>query len=264
MPQIQVNGISLYYQSAGNGPPLVLIAGFTSDGQSWAPVVAGLSRQFQVITFDNRTTGRTRPAEAKTSMALMADDCVGLMSALEIGHAHILGHSMGGIVAIDIASRYPERIEKLILAATTPDQNSFQLSVLETILSLRQAKGSDQLWLKSFLHWLFHPSFFDDPTAVKTALANAAAYPYRQSMAGMAAQLTVLATMKNHIDIKKVKAKTLVILGSNDLFYPLAEAKRTLSAIPNVDISVIAKAGHSVHWDQPDMFVRLVSDFLKN
>jgi len=264
MPQIQVNGISLYYESTGDGPPLVLIAGFMSDSQSWTPVVAGLSRQFQVITFDNRTTGRTDPADAKTSLALMTDDCVGLMSALGLARAHILGHSMGGIVAIDIASKYPKCVDKLIVAATTPDQNAFQLSVLETILSLRQAKKSHQLWLKSLLHWLFHPSFFDDPAAVKAALANAAAYPYGQSMTGMAAQLTVLANMKNDIDVKKIKAETLAILASNDLFYPLAEAKRSLLTIPNVEVDVITNAGHSVHWDQPEMFVRLVSDFLRN
>jgi pimeloyl-ACP methyl ester carboxylesterase len=263
MPNFNTKDVSLYYEVTGHGPPLLLVAGFMSDSQSWMPVIEGLAAHFMVITCDNRTTGRTQPRNAPTSLTLMGGDCMSLMTHLGVERAHIVGHSMGGIVAMDIAARYPERVDKLVVAATTPDHSAFQMSVLDTVFQTRKTGGGDLLWLRSLLHWLFHPKFFDDPKAIETALANADAYPHKQSLDGMGAQLTVLGTMKDGLDVASIKAQTLALLGSHDLFYPLEEARKSLSNLLNYEIGIVENAGHSLHWDQPDAFTRQVCGFLR-
>ena len=100
MPMAKVNDLEIYYEIHGEGPPLLLVAGLASDSQSWQPVLDSLAADYQVIVFDNRGVGRTTPQEAGNSISRMADDCVGFARQLGIGKFHLLGHSMGGFIAL--------------------------------------------------------------------------------------------------------------------------------------------------------------------
>lgn len=95
MPTFEQGNVSLHYEISGNGPPLLLIAGMMSDSASWAPLVPLLEPHFTVMRPDNRTTGRTMPMEAPASVDLFAADCAGLLEHLNLGPAHIMGHSLG-------------------------------------------------------------------------------------------------------------------------------------------------------------------------
>ena len=108
MPSTKVNSVDLYYEIHGIGPPLMLISGLASDSQSWQPVLERLSRHYSVIIFDNRGVGRTKPQDPGISIPRIADDCVALIEHLGLPSAALLGHSMGGFVALDCAIRYPE------------------------------------------------------------------------------------------------------------------------------------------------------------
>ena len=128
MSIVKINGIDLYYEIHGKGAPLLLIAGLASDSQSWLTVLNELSKHYQVIVFDNRGTGRTTPHEIKTSIELMSADCMDLIGALGIEKVNILGHSMGGFIALDCAIRYPQNISRMILAATSASSSANHLS----------------------------------------------------------------------------------------------------------------------------------------
>src|SRR5438309_3680925 len=117
MAMLARGDVDLYYESVGDGPPLLLIAGLASDSLSWQPIVADLASHYRVITVDNRGAGRTTPQAAPTSIRAMADDCVALIEHLGLPSVHMLGHSMGGLVAQDCAIRYPDKVNALVLAA---------------------------------------------------------------------------------------------------------------------------------------------------
>jgi pimeloyl-ACP methyl ester carboxylesterase len=119
MAMLARGDVDLYYECHGDGAPLLLIAGLASDSLSWQPIVADLAAHYRVITVDNRGAGRTAPPTAPTSIRAMADDCVALIEHLGVPSAHVLGHSMGGFVAQDCAIRYPDKVNALVLAATT-------------------------------------------------------------------------------------------------------------------------------------------------
>ena len=120
MPIANLEHINLYYETHGKGEPLVLISDIGQDSQSWEFIINNLSRHFQVITFDNRCCGQSDYVNKKFTIKDMAIDTVGLLDFLDIQAAHILGHGMGGFIALELAINYPKRIFKLILEDTTP------------------------------------------------------------------------------------------------------------------------------------------------
>lgn len=118
MPTLESNGITIYYEIEGKGEPLVLIAGLGYGLWQWHKVVPGLARHFTVVTFDNRGVGQTDKPAGPYSARMLADDTAGLIRALNIAPAIVMGHSMGGFVAQELALSYPELVSKLVLAST--------------------------------------------------------------------------------------------------------------------------------------------------
>jgi pimeloyl-ACP methyl ester carboxylesterase len=119
MSKVRVNDINMYYDVQGEGFPLVMVMGFLGNANCWDPrMLAPLSDKFKVLVLDNRGAGRTDISDREYSIKLFAEDTVGLMDALNIPRAHVLGISMGGMIAQEVALNYPKRVEKLVLAST--------------------------------------------------------------------------------------------------------------------------------------------------
>jgi pimeloyl-ACP methyl ester carboxylesterase len=119
MPKVKVNDIQIYYEVKGKGYPLVMIVGCGANLEAWDPrLIEGLSKHFKLVLFDNRGAGRTDLSKGEYTIRLFADDTAGLMDALGISRAHVLGISMGGMIAQELAINYPEKVSKLILCST--------------------------------------------------------------------------------------------------------------------------------------------------
>ena len=118
MPKAKTNGIELYYETHGEGKPLVLISGLGYSSWQWHKMVPLLAEKFQVITFDNRGVGQSDKPAGPYTAGMLAQDMVGLLDALKFEKAIIAGHSMGGFIAQAVALDFPQRVEKLILCST--------------------------------------------------------------------------------------------------------------------------------------------------
>lgn len=118
MPTVRVGDIDVYYEIHGEGPPLVFIGGLGVDLATLAPFTDLLARNFRVLTFDNRGAGRTDKPDAPYSIPMMAEDTVGLMDALGLPRAHLVGVSMGGRIAMELAAEHPARVDRLVLIST--------------------------------------------------------------------------------------------------------------------------------------------------
>lgn len=124
MPTVTVNDIRMYYETRGEGEPLVLIPGLSTDVSEYQEFVAALSTSHQVIALDNRGAGRTDKPDMPYSIEMMADDTAGLLAVLGIDQAHILGTSMGGRIALALALRHPDHVKSLILISTVAKPRS--------------------------------------------------------------------------------------------------------------------------------------------
>ncbi|MEY9888648.1 3-oxoadipate enol-lactonase [Catenulispora sp. MAP12-49] len=118
MPSVRVRDIDVYYEIHGDGPPLVLIGGLGADLTVFAPFTELLARSFRVLTFDNRGAGRSDKPDVPYSIPMMAGDVDALMEALNLPRAHVVGVSMGGRIAIELAAGRPDRVDRLVLIST--------------------------------------------------------------------------------------------------------------------------------------------------
>jgi pimeloyl-ACP methyl ester carboxylesterase len=263
MPTVGLNGIELYHELHGDGPPLLLVAGLASDSQSWLPVRDALAARFRLVLPDNRGCGRTKPQDAPLSVPQMADDCATLLDTLGIPRAHVLGHSMGGMIALELAARHPDRVERLVLAGTGA-VTARTATVMGDLAAARETGMPQELWFRLLFPWLFRPKFFEYPETVAEAARLSAAYPYPQSDAAFRAQYEASRAYRRHVEAAAaVRAPTLVLNAALDLLMTPADADRTFSGIAQRRSAVIDGAAHSMHWDRPEDFVREVVAFLE-
>ena len=262
MALLKIGDLQLYYEVHGNGDPLLLVAGLASDSQSWQPIIGELSRHYRVIVLDNRGAGRTSPNDVNTSITLMADDCIVLIKSLELQSVSILGHSMGGFVAMDCAVRYPDYVDKLILAATSA-LNSQRNNALLADWVLYLESGMDlKLWFRNVFYWIFSRDFFENEVALNEAIRLAIEYPYQQSKMAFRKQVQAIAEFNCLQDLSNITSKTLVICGKEDLLFPPEESLVLSEKIPGSRFSFIEKAAHSIHIEYPQAFIKMVLDFL--
>ena len=118
MPTINVNGLNMYYEEHGQGEPLLMIQGLSAHSLHWLMQTPVMAQHFRTIVFDNRGAGRTEAPEGPYTIRQMADDTAGLMDALQVERAHVVGISMGGIIAQELAINYPQKVNKLVLLST--------------------------------------------------------------------------------------------------------------------------------------------------
>lgn len=258
MPDLELPEVTLHYEIGGSGPPLLMIAGMMSDSASWIPLLPLLQDHFTLIRPDNRTTGRTTPWDAPASVDHFAQDCASLLDHLDCGPAHVVGHSLGGLIALRLARCTPDHVATVTFAASAPMRLSRNVALFETLLDIRRSDAAEDTWLRALFPWLFAPAAYDLPGAVDQALAASLAYPYAQSTEAMAHQLAALRSYKAE-DPAGIACPVQALLAEDDLLIPRAAAQASLGITAT---HAIPDAGHSIHWDAPQAVARHLIDFI--
>jgi pimeloyl-ACP methyl ester carboxylesterase len=268
MPFVHANGIELYFEAHGKGEPLVLIAGIGYDGWYWQRMLPGLSNHFQVITFDNRGIGKSDKPTGPYSAQLLANDCIGLLDALNIRQAHVFGHSMGGFIAQAMALDHPERIHKLILAATNFGGPN-HIPVSEQVLAiLSDVSGDPMERFRRGLQVSVAPGFAErHPEVIEAWIAYRLANPL-DPLANQAQMGVGLGLYPEEACFEKklpaMKLPTLILFGEQDRIVPTANAELLARQIPNSRVQFLPNAGHHFPLEVPEVAVAAVVDFLKS
>jgi pimeloyl-ACP methyl ester carboxylesterase len=255
------DGVDIYYETKGSGRPLMLVAGFAADNAFWMPSLEALGKRYQVITPDNRGAGRTTPLDTATGIEQMAADCMAL--ATHLGHSTIAmaGHSMGGMIVQHCAAHHPERVDRAILAATAPVASPRNNDLFATWVTLF-ATIDRPLWFRNLFYWVLSPQFFAQPRSIDALVQLAAMYPYQQTQAALARQVEAIAQFDSRKDLSSIRARTLVLAGTLDLLFPIAEAEEFAKSIPHASFAAIEGAAHSFPIEAPQAFTQRVLDFL--
>ncbi|MCR4404303.1 MAG: alpha/beta hydrolase [Candidatus Acetothermia bacterium] len=269
MPKVRANGIDIYYEVHGpaEGEPLVLIAGLGYDHWMWHRMVPGLAEHLQVIIFDNRGVGQTDKPLGPYTAQLLADDTAGLLQALGISRAAVLGHSMGGFVAQALVLSRPELVSKLILAATNFGGPRHIPITPEALAVLTDMTGDPLERLRRGIVISTAPGFAErEPELVREWLTYRAKNPldpaaYQAQMAVGLALLSEEASFEKKL--KGVRIPTLILFGEHDRVVPPGNADLLAKAIPNSTVRILKDAGHFFPLEAPEAAVKVVLEFLK-
>lgn len=268
MPKVNVNDFEMYYEIHGEGTPLVLINGYCENLDEWThlePIADTLSEYHKVVTCDNRGIGRSSRPEGSYSTKTMADDIAGLLDHLELDKAHVLGASMGGMIAQEVALGYPNKVNSLILVSSTPGGEVYdipgQRDALEKLSWMYDPPSnlSEKELMDELFGIVFYPQYFEEN---------------KESITSPSTQCPpVAATLEKQFDaclrhdtydwLSSIKAKALVIHGEDDLLL-FPEGGRTLvEKIPNATLLMVREAGHTVLWEKWDEIYPAIVKFLK-
>ncbi|MEI8345667.1 MAG: alpha/beta hydrolase [Candidatus Omnitrophota bacterium] len=263
MPKAELKDITLYYEVHGSGYPLLLIAGLGSDHSSWFGLTQALAEHYQVIVFDNRGSGRSDSPDRQCSVLEMARDAVGLLNYLKITSCHILGHSMGGYIAQELAIHYPSLVDKLILESTAAVSSIRNNRLFEDFLKQRRRQEDSQAWIIRWVFWLFADKRFADKTFIDTFIKNASHYRYAQSPDDFSRQIGAVAAFDTRDRTGRIRARTLVIQGQRDILVLPEEARSLAGTIGTCHYESVEDAGHCIHLEDPKGFAASVLKFLK-
>jgi pimeloyl-ACP methyl ester carboxylesterase len=264
MPQFQRLGGSIHYETLGDGPPLLLLAGIASDGASWGPLIPLIADDFRLILIDNRGSGQTR-CEGEIAIRDMVGDAVALLDHLRIETAFVLGHSLGGMLGQRLAAAYPDRVRALV-TLTTSDRIGIKERLLFEELARLYFEIEPQRWFGLLFQWLFSDGFFADgffasEENVRAAAEASAAYPYRQSPEDFSRQVEALKDLPPVV-LPASRCPVLAIAAGRDMLVQPAAVKAGHLGIAYFRMITIVGASHSVHWDAPEKVAREVLEFL--
>jgi pimeloyl-ACP methyl ester carboxylesterase len=258
MPIARNGVLELYYESTGSGPAILLLSGQAMTLDAWWRTVPQLSTTFRVLTFDNRDVGRSSHWPWPYLISQMAEDAIAVLNAAGVDHAHVYGLSLGGMIAQELALRYPERVRALVLGATTAGGRETTLASPEPL------------------------SFFIRVGAMAPEEAEWAAVPYNYSLRtrrhhgdriaqdiakriahqtdtlAYVHQVAAAATHNTVGRLADIRHPTLVVHGAEDLVMPPHNAETLAKAIPHAELKLWPHAGHLYTTDEPqaDRYIR--------
>jgi 3-oxoadipate enol-lactonase len=259
MALVSVGDIELDVERGGSGPPLLLIMGMSGTALHWGePFLEALRKDFDVIAYDHRGVGASTRLEGEITIRRMADHAAALLGSLELDSAHVLGISMGGMIAQELALAHPELVRTLTLGCSYCGGEGSALAKPEVTERLGQAlmSGDRQLAIRTGWEINVSPSAAADPAAWETFLAvtrrRAVAVPV------IMAQLQAIAAHDTSSRLPSLEVPTLVIHGSEDQMLPVANGRMIAALVPGAQLEVLDGVGHLFFWEQPERSAELV------
>jgi len=265
----KINDIDMYYEEHGdpNAEPLLLIMGFTMNAAAWAPQIPALSQRYRVIAFDNRGAGRSAQPEGPYSIAQMTADAAALLDHIGIESAHIIGASMGGMIAQEFALRYPGRVRGLVLSCTTPGgphSVGYEEMMATSEDGLAMTDLSEMLKparVKEGIDLMFTPEFLAHPGPGLLQMGSAAML-YPQTLTGMKGQLAAVRAHDTYDRLPKITAPTLVIAGDADMLVDARNSPILASRIPGAKLVMLPGQRHGFTAEKPAETNAAILDFL--
>ena len=261
MTVIGVGDIELDYERTGAGPPLLLIMGMSGTALHWGePFLEPLRRDFDVIAYDHRGVGASSQLDGPVTIRQMAEDAASLLAALEIDSAHVVGISMGGMIAQELALAHPERVRTLALGCTYCGGEGSTLTSPEVLQRLTEAlmSGDRERALRVGFEANVSAAMAADERAYESFLeiANVRAVAVPVVMA----QMQACVAHDTRERLPQLSMPTLVLHGTEDQLLPVDNGRLIASLIPGSRLEIFDGVGHLFFWEQPQRSAELVRE----
>lgn len=235
----QLNGIDLYYQVEGDGPPLILLHGGLGNSEYWGNQIPAFAEQYKVIAIDSRGHGRSTFDEQPINYALMTSDVLALMDQLGIDKADLVGWSDGGIIGLEMAIHHPERLNKVVAYGANYDPSGVRADIgeNETFNAYIALAAED------------YQKTAPDPAKWDAFLANIG---------------NMWATEPNYApeQLQAITTPILILDGEEEEAIDIDHAREMAALIPSAELHLIPGTGHFAMWEKPEEFNQIVLDFL--
>ena len=262
MPFLRVNGIQIYFEEHGKGEPLLLIQGLGYPSGMWFLQIPPLSGHFRTIVFDNRGVGKTDKPDEPYSVPLMASDAAGLLGALGVQKAHVVGVSLGGYIAQELALEYPHLVDRLVLLSTSCGGPKYtQLTVafwgeVATLAGLppKEIIRRGMALSTSGEFYRANPDLIDRSVSIRMEKLQPLHAFTRQSEAAM--------KFDNNDRAHRIRCPALILAGAQDRVMPLVLTEELAKKIPHAQFKVFPNAAHLLFLEEADAVNRVIMDFL--
>jgi pimeloyl-ACP methyl ester carboxylesterase len=262
----QVDGMRLHCSSAGDGEPLLLVHGFLVSGRCWERVLPGLAERFAVTALDLPGHGASdRPDDYPYTISAFADTVHGLLDTLGLRKVRLLGHSMGGAVALALAAHYPERVSRLVLVNAMAYPFKLPLSGRLALLPGVGEPLFNRLYSKRDMRRYFEKEVYQDPATLdpETLQFYWECFNRPGGRRAMYRTLTAISRLKQLQGLPgQVRCPALVVWGERDRIFPLDHARRLERELSRGTLVTLPDAGHPPPEERPEAFLQAVLPFL--
>lgn len=261
MATIERDGASIYWEAAGQGTPLMMVAGLGGVATYWTPQIKTFSQDYRVIVHDQRGTGRSSQIPV-LSVEQMADDALAVMDAAGVDRTLYLGHSTGGAIGVALALKHPDRIAGLVINASTTHGDAYRhklLGLRKTLLEMgRPDAYASYTTLLLYPHWYInqhHDELLVDEAKAVQSMGNAQA---------QASRLDAILNFDPRQDLGKLNVPTLVLCAEDDVLTPLYFSKEYAGLIPKAKLVTLETGGHAASRTVTAKYDQIVREFFES
>ncbi len=269
MAHCTVRGCQLWYEISGEGDYLLQIGGAGFAHENFALVTDSMTKHFSVIEFDLRGYGLSERPVQEYSMEVWADDIADLLEAIGVEKTHVHGTSLGGTIAVALASKYPELIDRLVVdcALAKADETADAHMEVWKALARGYGMGSRELALMIATHCLSR-DFLDSAAGPETIETISGVLERNCSVEVFTAALDAVQTVDLRSELVRITAPTVVMVGDQDVLTPLdtgpngAGSRYIAEHVPGAELYVVENSAHTNLMEQPELSARVVIEFL--
>jgi 3-oxoadipate enol-lactonase len=256
--------IELNYVDVGEGEAVLFINGLSTDLQIWSMQLAEFSKDHRVILFDHRGTGLSDRPDGSYSMELLAEDVCNLLDALGVEQAHVVGHSMGGLVAQHVAIRHPARLKSLVLAATyarSPKKAHISFHLWADILEKLGVEAFvDLVIAQNYTHQYIERNWRQTMLMRRLLIDHLQKVPIDTAI--LRKQIQAVLDHDTEDRLARLRMPTLVVVGAQDTVVPPHLAKALAEKIPGAQFEIVPECAHNLMLERPEIFNTRVRSFI--
>ncbi len=257
----QVDDIKIFYKILGDGFPLLMIHGLSDNSDNWDPILTrGLSERYKIVLFDVPGSGRSELSNKEPSIKLFADETSNLMDTIGISKAHVLGISLGGMIAQELVLNYPKKVEKLVLCSTQCGRSRQILASMKASqppIGNRAALFREDA-VRNSVKFLFTEEFIkNNPSYIEDHIQRRLSAP--ASKKGLMGQIKAAMNFSTCERLSRINVPTLILHGKKDVGFPPEKGLVLAEAIPNAKLVFLENSAHYLREDAEKVLETIIN-----